>query len=201
MDKRGVSSLGVHKRKLKKHTRKKRIFKKMVAYLKSDSYLFGPLVSSQPSDFPPTITVPSFATGVEMMKPSEEENKKLLEKVEDYLKSDSYMYAPLIGPQPSRAGGANSASPQSGPVRHLKRVTEVSTTKLTKKTNQPTEDIVTGAGGDVPSENTRLKSRIAVQRTVAHRETVKHVVHQHCRSSIPGKGILGTEPTRKLVVE
>lgn len=49
-----------------------------------------------------------------MMKPSEEENKKLLEKVEDYLKSDSYMYAPLIGPQPSHAGGANSASPQSG---------------------------------------------------------------------------------------
>lgn len=197
MDKRGASSLGVHQGKIKKHSRKKKLFKKIFDYLKSDSFLFAPLVSSQPS-VPPTKTLPSSTAGVEIMKPHEDENKKL---VGDYLKSDSYLYAPLIGPQPSHGVDANIAGPHSGSVRLLKRVTaEVSTRMITKKTNQPTEDTLNVIGGDEPSENTRLKSRLAVQRTVAHRETLKHVVHQHCRSSIPGSGILGTEP-RKLVVE
>lgn len=49
--------------------------------------------------------------GVEIMKPHEDENKKL---VGDYLKSDSYLYAPLIGPQPSHGVDANIAGPHSG---------------------------------------------------------------------------------------
>ncbi|KAG5563802.1 hypothetical protein RHGRI_000112 [Rhododendron griersonianum] len=226
MDKRGASSLGVHQRKIKKHSRKKKLFKKIFDYLKSDSFLFAPLVSSQPS-VPPTKTLPTATAGVEIMKPHEDENKKLVDKVGDYLKSDSYLYAPLIGPQPSHGVDANIAGPHSdnervlgsqclavspvpvpntgtfgtGSVRLLKRVTaEVSTRIITKKTNLPTEDTLNVIGGDEPSENTRFKNRLAVQRSVAHRETLKHAVHQHCRSSIPGSGILATEP-RKLVVE
>ena len=52
--------------------------------------------------------------GVETKKPSEEKNKKLLKKVEDYLKSDSYMYAPLIGAPPPHGFDANTVSPHSG---------------------------------------------------------------------------------------
>lgn len=200
MDKRGASSLGVHQRKIKKHSRKTKLLKKIFDYLKSDSFLFAPLVSSQPS-VPPTKTLPTATAGVEIMKPQEDENKKLVDKVGDYLKSDSYLYAPLIGPQPSHGVDANIAGPHSGSVRLLKRVTaEVSTRIITKKTNLPTEDTLNVIGGDEPSENTRLKNHLAVQRSVAHQETLKHAVHQHCRSSIPGSGILATEP-RKLVVE
>ncbi|KAF7154669.1 hypothetical protein RHSIM_Rhsim01G0012600 [Rhododendron simsii] len=200
MDKRGASSLGVHQREIKKHSRKKKLFKKIFDYLKSDSFFFAPLVSSQPS-VPPTKTLPTATPGVEILKPHEDENKKLVDKVGDYLKSDSYLYAPLIGPQPSHGVDPNIACPHSGSVRLLKRVTaEVSTRIITKKTNQPTEDTLNIIGGDEPSQDTRLKNCLAVQRTVAHRETLKHAVHQHCRSSIPGSGILGTKP-RKLIVE
>lgn len=52
--------------------------------------------------------------GVEIMKPHEDENKKLVDKVGDYLKSDSYLYALLIGPQPSHGVDANIAGPHSG---------------------------------------------------------------------------------------
>lgn len=86
----------------------------------------------------------------------------------------------------------------SGSVRLLKRVTaEVSTRIITKKTNLPTDDTLNVIGGDEPSENTRFKNRLAVQRSVAHRETLKHAVHQHCRSSIPGQlsCIIGLVPS------
>ncbi|CAL5328420.1 unnamed protein product [Camellia sinensis] len=104
-----VISLGVHK-KIKKHS-KKGLLKKVIHYLKSDTYMFAPLVSPQSSDFLPTNTLP---TGVEIMKPSKEKNQKLLKKVGEYLKSDCYMYAPLICRQPSHDFDANIVTPPSG---------------------------------------------------------------------------------------
>ncbi|KAL7193698.1 hypothetical protein ACSBR2_025335 [Camellia fascicularis] len=174
-----VISLGVHK-KLKKHSKKKGLLKKLIHYLKSDTYMFAPLVSPQPSDFLPTNTLP---TGVEIMKSSKEKDQKLLKKVGEYLKSDCYMYAPLICRQPSHDFDANIVTPPSGPVWHLKRVT---TAASTRKITQP-------------SDNSHLKSSTVLRQT--HRETVKHIAHQNCRSSsVPGKGLLETE-RRKLVVE
>ena len=38
----------------------------------------------------------------------------MLKKAEDYLKSDSYMYARLIGAQPPHEFVANTVSPHSG---------------------------------------------------------------------------------------
>ncbi|PSS04314.1 ATP-dependent RNA helicase [Actinidia chinensis var. chinensis] len=196
-----VISLGVHKRKPKKHHKKKRLFKKIVDYLKSDSYMFAPLVSSQPSGFSTTDPSPISPTGVETKKPSEEKNKKLLKKVEDYLKSDSYMYAPLIGAPPPHGFDANTVSPHSEPVSHVKKITAaVSTRKITKKINQPTEQTVKEIREDQLSDSSLLKSTV-VQQTLAHLETVKHIVHKSCRSlSVPGKGMPGRE-TRKVVVD
>ncbi|CAL5376516.1 unnamed protein product [Camellia sinensis] len=105
-----VISLGVHK-KFKKHSKKKGLLKKVIHYLKSDTYMFAPLVSPQPSDFLPRNTLP---TGVEIMKSSKEKDQKLLKKVGEYLKSDCYMYAPLICRKPSHDFDANIVIPPSG---------------------------------------------------------------------------------------
>ncbi|CAK9140297.1 unnamed protein product [Ilex paraguariensis] len=109
MAKMVVSSLGVHKKNPMKRTKKKRLLEKVVDYLKSDSYLFAPLLSSSP-----TKTISATQSGIEIKKPFEEENKNLLIKVGEYLKSDCYMYAPLIVPQPAFSTATISVS-------HLRR--------------------------------------------------------------------------------
>ncbi|KAJ9689132.1 hypothetical protein PVL29_014668 [Vitis rotundifolia] len=106
MEKRVASGSGVqNKRPMKKN--KKKWLKKVLDYLKSDSYMFAPLI------FHPTNS--AAASGVEMTKPIKEDNRTLLEKVEEYLKSDNYMYAPLIITQPMHVPAARAIeSPQTG---------------------------------------------------------------------------------------
>lgn len=58
-----------------------------------------------------------------MTKPIKEDNRTLLEKVEEYLKSDNYMYAPLIITQPMHVPAAKAIeSPQTGAYFHSKLI-------------------------------------------------------------------------------
>lgn len=58
-----------------------------------------------------------------MTKPIKEDNRTLLEKVEEYLKSDNYMYAPLIITQPMHVSAAKAIeSPQTGAYFHSKLI-------------------------------------------------------------------------------
>ncbi|CAH8386441.1 unnamed protein product [Eruca vesicaria subsp. sativa] len=88
----------------------KRLIRSIVTYLKSDAYLFAPLLFSNSSDppFSPQIQMPPpsesskgddlpvaglEALGMEKVK----QNKtRLSEKVKEYLKSDYHMYRPMI---------------------------------------------------------------------------------------------------------
>ena len=55
-----------------------------------------------------------------MTKPSKEDNMTLVGKVGEYLKSDNYMYAPLIVSQPLHVPAAKAIeSPQTGDVIFL----------------------------------------------------------------------------------
>lgn len=127
MEKTKRLSLGVRKRN------KKSLLKKVVDYLKSDFYMFAPLVKSRSHrkiHFSSAVGIKSFFnllvfhhfffvfgcvfysflfSGMEIKEPVKGKNKKLLEKIVDYMKSDSYLYASLIAPQPmasSRKGTA-----------------------------------------------------------------------------------------------
>ncbi|XP_041019033.1 uncharacterized protein LOC121260975 isoform X3 [Juglans microcarpa x Juglans regia] len=83
---------GVQKRKPTKRSKKK-LLKKVVDYLRSDSYMFAPLISSQSK------TLRSSAERAEVREPTREnKNKRLIEKIGEYLKCDTYMYAPLVDP-------------------------------------------------------------------------------------------------------
>ncbi|KAK2985794.1 hypothetical protein RJ640_023865 [Escallonia rubra] len=97
-----ISSLKIHKKKPMK--KKRPLFKKIADYLKSDTYLFAPLVSSVKG-------ISNTNSGVEGENVCEENEKNLLKKVEDYLRSDVYMYAPLIVPQPRVYSSTNEVSP------------------------------------------------------------------------------------------
>ncbi|XP_059637567.1 uncharacterized protein LOC132279569 isoform X1 [Cornus florida] len=210
-------ALRVHSTILKKRN-KKGLLKKVVDYLKSDSYMFAPLISSPTFDFSSPTTS---STGVETEKPIEEKNKKLLKKVGDYLKSDCYMYAPLLVPQSSVSATTRRVSPNKdhdahevGPLAgknidqpqgatwYLKRVsTAISAGKVTKKKNQPIKQTANVIGEAQSLGGYPLERNNIVRRTTTHKEMVKHMVHQNCRpSSVPGKGIIEKEQ-RKVLVE
>ncbi|XP_024952939.1 uncharacterized protein LOC102609175 isoform X1 [Citrus sinensis] len=75
---------------------RRRLLKKVVDYLKYDSYMFAPLVNSrshQKIKF-------SSATGLELKERIKANKKKLLEEIVDYMKSDSYLYASMLDSQP-----------------------------------------------------------------------------------------------------
>ena len=72
-------------------------------------------------------------------------------------------------------------------VWHVRRITDtVSTMKIAKKINQPTEQTVEEIEEDQLSDSSLLKSTV-VQQNLAYRQTVKHIGHKSCRPlSVPG---------------
>ncbi|KAF9662691.1 hypothetical protein SADUNF_Sadunf18G0080600 [Salix dunnii] len=198
--------LGVQK---KKNPIKIRFLKKIEDYMKSDSYMFArfiikPHIASNTS---------TSSTTVETKECMKERNKRLLEKVGDYLKSDTYMYAPLCAQQAiysktarpvdsegkyaplspdnhnkkSRGvlGNQGLLSTDEGHVRHIKKTTmEFSAQKLTTKDNKSTAET---SNASVEDQFSELPEKcIPGQLKFVHKETVKHMVYQSCRSSLSG---------------
>lgn len=176
-------SLGVKKKRPIKRS-KNRFLKKLFDYLASDSHMFAPLISPPSSDSSADKEFCSSASDVETISPLKQKNKKLLKKVEEYLKSDSYLYAPVVDPSP----------PSTGPFRYFKRVTtEIIKAKTIENTNQLPEQAKVIEGLHVTHRNP-AEETISGQKATGHSETLKHVVRHNCRSSIPGTGMLESGP-------
>ncbi|KAL3535284.1 hypothetical protein ACH5RR_003745 [Cinchona calisaya] len=198
MGKKVVYSVPIHKKTLTKRDNKKKKLllklKKVLDFLKSDNYMFAPLVSPQASDhFVSSCSTTS--TGIEANEPFKEKREELFEKVKDYMKSDCYMYAPLVIHQPwlrSSVPAVNSATEHARRMEHsLKNVAKEAKDQGQKvKSISFAEQLVDGrpyAGSTV------------IKHTLLQQETVKHVIKQNCRSSaVQGKGLLGAN-ARKLV--
>ncbi|KAH0888811.1 hypothetical protein HID58_051240 [Brassica napus] len=87
-------------RKKPKRTNR-RLVRNVVAYLKSDAYLFAPLFSKF-SPLPPQIQMPPPSLKAEVAV--KKNKKRLSEKVKEYLNSDCHMYRPMISlPKPGSA--------------------------------------------------------------------------------------------------
>ncbi|KAK6944288.1 hypothetical protein RJ641_025390 [Dillenia turbinata] len=201
--KRRKLRLGVQKgRPIKKN--KRSLLKKVVDYLKSDSYLFAPLICS-------SVTPPS--TGVE--KPVEEKNKKkkLLAKVWRYLKSDSYLYFFLVGSPESATITACSppsatkttTSPPLVLCQHgrLEKVSGEICKKMTSNvSSQPVVQEENMRCEYPPNPSCRpIETITSTDGTTGHPETIKHMVHRECRiSTMQGRG-LSRPQLRKLLVD
>ncbi|GAV69386.1 hypothetical protein CFOL_v3_12887 [Cephalotus follicularis] len=172
MEKRKRQSLGIQKKRKSMKRNTKGLVKDVIHYLKSDSYMFAPLVSPPPSDF----VAPKIAafSATEMNERRGGDNKSLLKKIEDYLKSDSYMYAPLIVPQPITS---QDKEPSWGIT------TKVSVIKTTLRLNQRTVRPTNVTTEGIPSKGNLPETSILGRETLGQTEMVKHMVHQNCRSS------------------
>ncbi|KAK4854593.1 hypothetical protein QYF36_026397 [Acer negundo] len=175
--------LGVQRKKKNKPNQrnKKSVLNNVVNYLKSDSYMFAPLINS------------AFATGLDLKEPIKGKKKRLLNRVVDYLKSDSYMYASLFAPQPI-------SSLSKGSIRYVKRVTmEISTRTLTMEDNHPAVQSANVIADDQHFEGNLPETGISTPLTSSHREIVKNMVYTNCRSMSvsSGNGVLDSR-LRKL---
>ncbi|KAG6698879.1 hypothetical protein I3842_08G041500 [Carya illinoinensis] len=159
---------GVQKRNPIKRSRKK-LLKKLVDYLISDSYMFAPLISSPPKMFrssPPLVREPIRET----------KKKKLFKKIGEYLKSDSYMYAPLL----------QSTSPlPTGSSLYVKSVTMAVSMRgkcPCMVDNEPRDQSSNVVAKDQSSQSFVHESdetSILEEQTFGHRETAtKHMVNQ-----------------------
>ncbi|XP_027918159.1 uncharacterized protein LOC114177108 isoform X2 [Vigna unguiculata] len=157
MEKR--SRLRVQKKKPIKRRGRKVFLKMVLNYLKSDTFMYAPLLSSLPchafNAFPS-----SPAKELEFPK-AEKEKRCFGKQVGEYLKSDDYMYDLLLH------------LPHSS-----KEPLHDSTRRLTTKVNQLTDHI---RNGNQSSESPVPQTDISDQHK--HTETMKHTVYQFCRST------------------
>ncbi|OMO61059.1 hypothetical protein CCACVL1_23751 [Corchorus capsularis] len=158
MDKSKRMSLGVQKKTKPTKQNKKKFLKNVLDYLKSDSYMFAPLISPPLSGYSDT----------KMKEPIKGNKKRELKKDRNYMKSDTYMYAPLL-------------PPPSGQFQSRRKITdEVSTTMLNlKESGKSTESANARAENQQRNDSCLERS----DQTSRHGERVKHMVYQHCRST------------------
>ncbi|XP_057967931.1 uncharacterized protein LOC131157643 [Malania oleifera] len=192
--------LGVHKNKPKRS--KRILLNKVVDYLKSDSYMFAPLISPLPSHSAAHETICSSSPGEEIPKPLKHEDEKLVKQLGEFLKSDSYMYASLIHRQTSDFPAIKFMGfAPTGPFRFLKRAASaISMRKKPVKISQPIEESAKEREHQPTEVNTPVTS-IGVNETPVRgqREMVKHIVHQNRRpSSLPGRRTVKSQ-RRKLM--
>ncbi|CAJ1944920.1 unnamed protein product [Sphenostylis stenocarpa] len=159
--------LRVQKKKPIKHRGRKVLLKKVLDYLKSDTFMYAPLLSPLPSlafnSFPP-----SPAKVAEFQKPVKEK-QWFWKQVREYLKSDDYMYNPLLHlPRSSKEPSQDCG---------MKRMDD-STRRLTMKVNQRNEHL---GNANQCSESPLPQTDLSDQHK--RTETVKHTVYQICRST------------------
>ncbi|KAI3444089.1 hypothetical protein Pfo_000754 [Paulownia fortunei] len=180
-----VVSVALHKKKPVKHsnrrTKLKTVFKKILNYMKSDTYMFAPLVYPQSylTSFPASF-------GEMSSEPIEKkEKKKLAQDVKDYLKCDCYMYAPFV-----MDSASDSASPPKGDRCRGKADTGSVCDQMEPRMEETTrqDENTPNSFREIDHDDSyNPVRRIVVKHNLLQKETVKHVVHQNCRSSpVPG---------------
>ncbi|XP_028209846.1 uncharacterized protein LOC114392819 isoform X2 [Glycine soja] len=162
--------LKVQKKRPIKRSGREVLLKKVLDYLKSDTYMYAPLLSSPTSDFPSPNAFPSSAKGVEFNKPVKDK-QWFEEQVGEYLKYDGYMYNPLL----LLAHSSQEPLQDCGMIRM-----DGSDRMLRMKVNQRAGHL---GNANQSSESHLPQTDLSDQHTRGHTETVKHTVYQRCRST------------------
>ncbi|KAI3423776.1 uncharacterized protein J3R85_010782 [Psidium guajava] len=180
------ASMGLVKRRPTKRSKKRGL----LSYLRTDSYMFAPLISRSSSHlFPRRTLLFSDAGG----RAREENERRLVEKIGEYLKSDSYMYAPIVDTEESKDTVA-------GPICQLERAFVVISARKTTTDNQSENQSASLIVENHLSKDNRPEVGLA-GHSFGQRETVKHMVYQNCRTStVSGKQRLNKE-FRKVVID
>lgn len=197
-----LSAVHLKKKPMKKRSSKrKQLFNKVLDYLKSDTFMFAPLYSSRFSSVESSSSVPTrecsvfdfsnsdgsynIGQGIEEDKPLEGNDKNLVCKIGDYLKSDTYMYAPLVISQPwgSAATPTETVHISKGPVPIQEEIDRKRSADVLKggtgKVDKAGRKTVNVVGKDHNMDGFPHTRSSMVTRIRGHRETVKHMIYQN----------------------
>lgn len=191
--------IGVNKSRALKRTNKNKFRKKnrnsinlgniipeIVDYLKSDSYFYSHFISSStPSDSSAPHHVFRSSTGLDTGKPVVAIKDRVKEKLEDYLKSDTYLYAPLEGSQQSDNVAAKTIiSPPTGQELPFMTVSStVFSRKIAWQTKKVAENSVVERHGDHGSKGTLHDANVLSPETPGHQELNKQAARRSSRLS------------------
>ncbi|KAM7252584.1 hypothetical protein ACFE04_008093 [Oxalis oulophora] len=142
-------------------------------YLKSDAYMFAHMFSPLPFGLETPKTV-SFSHSVEVAEPIVLKAKKLREKIDDYFKSDSHMYAPLVDPHRF----------DRGPSKLVKIVTtEISVRTTVESNSGNAQSTKLKVVDNTTSESNLIETGGRDRKGTGYKETVKRMGYQTCRSN------------------
>ncbi|XP_027177397.1 uncharacterized protein LOC113776438 isoform X2 [Coffea eugenioides] len=189
MAKKVVSFVPIYNKKLTKWDNKKKKvlhkLKKVLEFLKSDVYMFAPLVSSQTSDHVDSCCTTSI--GIQAYEPFEVKNEDMFGKVKDYMKSDCYMYAPLVTHQPWLRSPIHAVSPATGTISCSEMALTGRKGESVKNVAEETRDIGQKIKrisiADQHVDGYSYPRSTIIKHTVLQQETLKHVIKQSCWSA------------------
>ncbi|XP_031098069.1 uncharacterized protein LOC116002155 isoform X1 [Ipomoea triloba] len=189
-------SLVAQRRPLMKKTQQY-YFKKAFGYLFSDDYMFAPLLSSPTS---------SFAGIEESAKVNGD--KDFVDKVGDYLKSDCYLYSPLVISQPWLSSSAHAVASQRAGLHCLSAKKDIRSItdeedllkELADKTDKPeVEKTAISVSKEQNLKGLPHDRSTIIKRSRVHRETVKHIIKD--LPELPPLPMTGKELIKKGMVE
>lgn len=172
-------------KKIMKKKNRSLLIRGMVDYLKSDSYFYSPLISPLPSDSSSLHQFLSSPTGLEVNKPILHNKGKLKEKLVEYLKSDTYLYAPLGETKPPKHFAAKTVIyPPKGQELLIKTVTStILSRKIDWKTKQVVQDSASEKREDYSSKGDTRDASVVSPHTPGLKEVQKQVVRRSHRLS------------------
>ncbi|KAJ9557894.1 hypothetical protein OSB04_012508 [Centaurea solstitialis] len=155
-------------RNKKKKKKNDLVLNKVISYLLTDCYMYNPLISPQPTfDLPPPKQIST--SQEDMALPIRRSNNQVV----GFLETDCYLYSPLLV--------ENHPPPPMSPVGlvsghfHTRGVSSSTETQDGQMQHNVRDNTDLG---------TQLRARLKVlKETVAYHESVKHTVHQICRST------------------
>ncbi|KAK4404443.1 hypothetical protein Sango_0812900 [Sesamum angolense] len=185
-----------NKRILKRRSRRKQLttaFRKVFKYMKSDTYMFAPVIYPQPRH---TSSSVSSAGEVVSFEPIKGKEKELVKDVEEYLRCDCYMYSPLFVDSAPRILGVGGR--KKGDIGTT--VCDEMELAAVEERRRQDQDSMNSLRETDDSYNNPVR-RIAVRHIMLRKENVKHVVKRNCLpSSSPGK-VPSQKESRKITVE
>ncbi|KAL1819872.1 hypothetical protein ACET3Z_014741 [Daucus carota] len=125
------------KMKKKSVEKLKNTLKNVLRYLSSDSHMYSPMLSDKPSSVSSS-QLQVNKGGMAMKRTKRAKNKnKFLHKLVDYLKSDCYLYAPLLDYSPSM-----QAAPESNGASKISRPSKRAAKRPNGKNSSPRSTLV-----------------------------------------------------------
>ncbi|GMH30979.1 hypothetical protein Nepgr_032822 [Nepenthes gracilis] len=184
----GKMRLGVKRKRATTRRSRKKFLKHVVNYLTSDTYMYSSLISTPPFDSSDSEKTSVHIRGVAVNVPIEEGRKTKFGEMLKYLKSDTYLYAPLLVLLPPPCSNTKETFLPSGQQLQFERASrEILSRNLCWETRETAKETLYKKIHDKGPKDYHVPASISPQQIVAHMEVTKKVVHANCcSSSVPG---------------